>query len=111
VTARAETGYADWHSWSCATWGTKWNAYRCSVGSDEDGSLSFAFFTAWEFPEPVFVALAAAFPELVFQCACFEDAGDFAGQGEFNGASDFALCGVTAEIYELVLGDGRMRAA
>ena len=105
VKALEETGHADWYAWSCATWGTKWNAYGCSGVSVEDGVLSFVFDTAWDFPEPVFEALAKAYPDLVFICACFDEGWVFAGRGEFNGKADFALCEATAELYELVWGE------
>ena len=105
VKALVETGYADEYSWACAVWGTKWNAYDGFGGSIEDGELSFGFDTAWGFPMPVFEALAKAFPDLVFSCACFDDGWGFAGSGEFNGKDDFALCEASDELYELVFGE------
>lgn len=43
----------DWYDWSCANWGTKWNA--CDTVVDFD---VIEFETAWSTPLPVFVELS-----------------------------------------------------
>jgi hypothetical protein len=77
-----ETGYPGWYSWCVANWGTKWNSYCFQLLNDDP--LEFVFETAWDFPEPVFVGLAQAFPTLHFRCQVTEEIGQFAGDGYFN---------------------------
>jgi hypothetical protein len=48
-------GYDTWYDWSCAKWGTKWNAYDTHFG--EDNSI-MEFDTAWSCPIPVLDKLA-----------------------------------------------------
>ena len=48
-------GYDTWYDWSCAKWGTKWNAY--DILFDEDNSV-IEFDTAWSCPIPVLDKLA-----------------------------------------------------
>ena len=52
------TGFSSWYDWSCANWGTKWNAYSVQ---EIPGGVQFD--TAWSMPEPVISALAARFPD------------------------------------------------
>lgn len=53
-------GHRDWYSWSREAWGTKWNAY--SQDLREDGVIKFE--TAWNTPEPVFIALSRKYPDV-----------------------------------------------
>ena len=49
-----EHGYDTWYDWSCAKWGTKWNA--CDTYIDTDNVLTFN--TAWSVPLPILDKLA-----------------------------------------------------
>ena len=104
--AIVETGFADWYEWSIHHWGTKWNAYHLRIATERP--LEFVFDTAWDFPLPVFKAIARAFPNLTFRCSCFDEGGGFAGDGYFNprerGQWQFAMCDATDELFELVYG-------
>lgn len=100
-----ETGYADWYSWSIANWGTKWNSYRFALIAEDP--LEFTFETAWSFPTPVFEKVANVFPSLVFECRCFDEGWNFAGEGFFNPPASrpqFAIVGATDVLYERVYG-------
>jgi Ferredoxin-like domain in Api92-like protein len=102
----AETGFADWYTWSIHHWGTKWNAYHLKIVTEQP--LEFVFDTAWDFPLPVFKAIAEAFPQLAFRCSCFDEGWGFAGDGYFNprerGQWTFGPCEATVQLYELVYG-------
>lgn len=50
VEAHDKYGYYDWYDWSCANWGTKWNACDCVINLDE-GWVEFEI--AWCMPEPI----------------------------------------------------------
>lgn len=52
VNAFNKYGYKDWYDWSCANWGTKWNACD-SVFDNPDEPKSIEFETAWCCPYPV----------------------------------------------------------
>lgn len=104
--ALAETGYADWYSWSIANWGTKWGAYRYREIEAAD-DYTFLFETAWDFPTPIFTKLAAELPGLAFHCATYDEGSCFAGQGWFNppeGEQPFTIGKATDELYEMVHG-------
>lgn len=101
-----ETGYASWYPWCIKNWGTKWGAY--SYRPVRDVPFEFLFETAWNFPTPVFEALAREFPALSFQCLTFDEGWNFAGTGFFNppaGEQPFATCDATDELYERVYGE------
>jgi hypothetical protein len=101
-----ETGFPDWYEWSIHHWGSKWNAYHVRIATTEP--LEFYFDTAWNFPLPVFAAIAARFPKLAFRCTCFDEGWNFAGDGFFNppsGQCGFSVCDATPELYEHVYGE------
>lgn len=79
----------DFESWAVDHWGTKWDAQQLVINTDEPGDFGFQFDTAWDFPLPVFQALADEFPTLVFSGSAIEDSEDFAYRGEFNGDDDW----------------------
>lgn len=73
-------GYKDWYSWSCANWGTKWNAY--SQENLEPYKISFD--TAWSSPFPVIEKLSKMFPEIEITLEfADEDFGQNCGQVTF----------------------------
>ena len=63
-------GFFNWYDWSCANWGTKWNADHPRIEDDtiEHGYLEIFFETAWSEPEPIFRKLIEMFPKLTFDC-------------------------------------------
>jgi hypothetical protein len=99
-----ETGCYDWYGWSVENWETKWNSYGFQIEYEDDEQLSFHFNTAWGFPSPIFDTLAEMFPTLRFDCVCFDEMWNFAGQGSFNGEPSFEFVDPTDELYEMVYG-------
>lgn len=75
--------------WAFRHWGTKWNAQHLHF-NEGDGYIHFLCDTAWDFPLPVFEALADEFPDLVFRGSAYEDNGAFAFRGQFNGDNSWA---------------------
>jgi hypothetical protein len=81
-------GAADWYSWSCNNWGTKWNAY--DYPEQDIGSTTIQFNTAWSAPHPVIQKLSEMFPTVgVHHKWADEDMGNncgyvdyLAGEGE-----------------------------
>lgn len=105
VQAIKETGYPTWYEWSIAKWGTKWNSYSNEILTEEPGRLEFRFDTAWSPPVPVFEALTARYPALVFELVCFDEGWGFAGQGRFfAGLNEFETEEATNELYYQVYG-------
>lgn len=76
-----EYGALNWYDWSVAHWGTKWNAYVCSVqmemreGSYGDDAQGFAveFQTAWAQPESWLKALHEAVPEVTIEVLSLDE--------------------------------------
>jgi hypothetical protein len=50
-----------------------------------DQYFSFLFRTAWDFPTPVFEALATEFPNLIFDGFADEEQGELNMAGQWNG--------------------------
>lgn len=71
--------------WANANWGTKWTGFDVEVSEEDDGSLRFQFTTAWDFPTPVFEAIAAEFPDLIFDGISYEESDAFQYTGQING--------------------------
>lgn len=80
-----DTGFYDW---AVEQWGVVWSAIDLDCRFDDD-NVWFQFTTAWDFPTPVFEALAAEFPGLVFAGSAYEESHEFELVGEFNGANDW----------------------
>lgn len=103
-----ELGHATWYEWCKENWGTKWNSYSLSGLPEKSVSpFEFSFDTAWNFPTPVFKKLAEEFPLLEFECCCFDEGWNFAGDGCFNppdGSQQFKIVDATKELYEVVYG-------
>lgn len=53
-------GYVSWYDWSCANWGTKWDALE-SEGTPEKGKITF--LTAWSEPMNVIEKLFKQHPK------------------------------------------------
>lgn len=71
-------GHQTWYTWCREAWGTKWNACDSSVEETAEG-LSYRLETAWSFPEPVFEAMAANFPDVSIEGRMDEEGGYFHG--------------------------------
>jgi hypothetical protein len=81
---KAKYGYDDWYEWSCAEWGTKWNA--CSVEREgpakaclDEWVAKYTFETAWSPPIPVIKRAGELFPSLDFDLRYFERGVGFNG--------------------------------
>ena len=87
-------GHADWYSWACANWGTKWSAVRAGwmsparAASRESHQVAY-FDTAWGPPIPVIAALSQRFPATILRVTYCEPDGGFRG---------FVTCEAGAEI-------------
>ena len=53
IEAYNKYGFLDWYDWSCAKWGTKWNACDSTFDDMNDEPEWVSFDTAWCFPEPI----------------------------------------------------------
>ena len=62
ISNKVKYGYENWYDWSCANWGTKWNADNVEV---EDNV--FSFDTPWSGAVPVIAALSRQFPDVCFE--------------------------------------------
>jgi hypothetical protein len=71
--------------WAVENWGTKWNAQDYILVGASDLYFSCVFCTAWDFPTPVFEALATEFPNLIFDGFAYEEQGEFNLAGQWNG--------------------------
>lgn len=61
-------GYDTWYDWSCANWGTKWNAYDTCININTN---EIFFNTAWSCPLPILDKLAEI---------CYEHKVEFTGK-------------------------------
>lgn len=63
-------GFPTWYGWSLNKWGTKWNASDTVKVSEDE----IIFFTAWDAPTPVLLALSEKYPDSEIELAyCDED--------------------------------------
>jgi hypothetical protein len=67
----------NWSTWNCANWGTKWNAYDCSMGVN-DGRAWIQFDTAWSVPYPVLAAFNNRF-QIPFEHRYYDEGANFWG--------------------------------
>lgn len=68
---------ANWYDWNTANWGTKWNAYSFTSGTE--GEKAFVQFeTAWSVPYPIIVAFANSLL-IPFELRYFDEAPNFWG--------------------------------
>jgi hypothetical protein len=85
ISAFKETGYMNWYHWSCANWGTKWNAY--DVERVSGGEVMFR--TAWAAPHPVIERLVAETGTGLTHEWADEDLGNNVGRREYNDTGDY----------------------
>lgn len=71
----AETGYPGWYEWSCANWGTKWDAYDYKERVNDLGRFVFKFETAWSPPVPILTKLAEMWPKLTIETKSIDEGG------------------------------------
>ncbi len=74
----AKHGADNWYDWKIKNWGTKWNAYECSLITDKE-SIEASFQTAWNTPMPIFEKLGKLYPELTFMLQIVDEGGYFGG--------------------------------
>lgn len=67
----------NWNTWNRANWGTKWNCYEQTLGTDEHGSW-IEFDTAWSVPYPIIAAFANKFG-VEFEHRYFDEGHNFWG--------------------------------
>jgi hypothetical protein len=74
--AKGENGMPVWYEWTCANWGTKWNAIRFCLEKDEATCFECSFDTAWAPPVPVWKKMGEMFPTLDFELGGSEPIND-----------------------------------
>lgn len=79
----AKYGHADWYSWSCSNWGTKWNASSVDLNLDTPQHIHIRFDTAWSPPYPVISKIAETFPFASIEFTWEEESG-FWGRAEYE---------------------------
>ena len=105
-------GYDNWYDWSVANWGTKWDVssevhnYRPQISevdkdSQEQGSLSYAFDTAWSPPEPIYTYLQDRFPNLEIDWQYKGEGYDFCGNLRTGECIEFPCLETIEEVNEL----------
>lgn len=84
-------GFGDWYEWSCANWGTKWNA--CETRRPEPNI--FMFETAWSPVIDLVAKIANKFPDVRIEyCWADEDTGSNTGFITFSDGEEYN------ELYE-----------
>lgn len=74
-------GHASWYEWCCDNWGTKWNAYDCSIYDDNE----MEFLTAWSPAEPIVLKLSEQYPDRRFHLLYSDEfIGQFAGESVYE---------------------------
>lgn len=88
-------GVYDWYDWSCAYWGTKWNACSVEVSDVKDDYVTIMFATAWSMPNPTML-------KDVFRT--FKDSYVFESADEdFNGVHDENYTEIEEpELFEII---------
>lgn len=77
-----ECGAKDWYDWSCANWGTKWNAYNTFLETIDEYSVVLSFQTAWCGVPQIIEKLTEMFPTIIFDYKyADEDMGQNCGEG------------------------------
>ena len=73
-------GFESWYEWSCANWGTKWNASEIVINNEPDiKNYEIIFNSAWSPPIPIFQRIMELYPELTFDIHYCEIGESFAG--------------------------------
>ena len=67
----------NWLNWARENWGTKWNAYDCSLQIVE-GKAYLQFDTAWSVPYPILAAFCNKF-QFPFEHRYFDEGSNFWG--------------------------------
>jgi hypothetical protein len=90
-----DTGYEDWHDWSLANWGTKWDASAFRELASTPNAYDWLFATAWTVPVHFLEALARRFPLVTGHVFAVEEGNDFGYVGAIAGAE---LSGVFVQL-------------
>ena len=75
-------GYKDWYDWSCANWGTKWDASKSYIADkdDDDLMIQIQFNTAWSPPMEWLYKATQKYPFLQFCMNVEEESEAFCGK-------------------------------
>lgn len=103
----ADYGFGSWYEWSIEHWGTKWNAYEFRRVDETEARSEVMFDTAWSPPLPIFEKMAERWPSLRFQIFSYDEGGNFACKGWFNGEEPYTTVPADDELYELTYGEPR----
>jgi hypothetical protein len=85
----AKYGYADWYTWSCDNWGTKWSSYYVSEwnvidGENDNSTAEIKYSTAWSPATEFFVRASKVFPSLYFITKYADEGGGFVCRTDFQ---------------------------
>lgn len=81
-------GAPTWYEWAIENWGTKWNAYGYTEGSDYSYNNNLSFETAWSAPHPVIKTLSDMYPNVAFRHKwADEDIGQNLGDRTYMGGN------------------------
>jgi hypothetical protein len=84
IICHEQTGFLNWYDWSCANWGTKWNACEFHIERDEPTYFECSFDTAWGPPQPVWKKIGELFPTLEFELDGEETSSELAFTGSIR---------------------------
>jgi hypothetical protein len=91
IPAPLADGADDSEEWALSRWGTFWNVRNSRIRKHDAGGLLFSFDIPWDFPTPVFEALAVEFRKLAFTGSAHEEHHEFEYEGQFNGDRSWRL--------------------
>lgn len=78
----AKYGHADWYTWACSNWGTKWGCYDATPFEVVDNStytVKTHYNTAWSPATPFFEKVSKDYPTLIFTHEYADEGGNFVG--------------------------------
>jgi hypothetical protein len=80
------------YQWELANWGSKWGACESAIVSDWDGTVGYAFDTAWSPPLQFLERVAKHWPSLTFILEYEEGGEGFKGLAKFQGEAHEDHC-------------------
>ena len=85
ITNSVKYGFTDWYGWRIKNWGTKWNALKTEIISDDE----ITFETAWSALTPILKMLAKMNPDKVVEhWWADEDIGYNTGYKKYQGENE-----------------------
>jgi len=77
---------ADWYSWCCHHWGTKWGAYDVEDWIRiSDSMWTLFYYTAWSPANAFYLHISTRYPDIVFKQEFADEGGNYVG---FNTIQD-----------------------